>query len=375
MQKSLFFTITVLFWFSLYVYVPELSTYAQQLGASFTMIGIIVGSYGFTQMVLRIPLGIASDRFGQRKVFIQLGVLILGISAWTTFAAPSPMALFLTRMSAGIAASTWVVFTIYFSGFFTTGETIKSVGIINSYNALGQLLAMVLGGITSYYFGVKYLYLLAAISGVLAFLLAAFLPKEVVKRTTTRSLNLKKVLKNHQLLLASSIAVLSQLITFGTAFGFVPILAKNLGAENFQLSLLTALVIIPALLFARLSTDLFSRRIGKKRTLQVGFLISALLCIIMPWIRSLSVLYLAQFFAGVGRSMTMPLLMGLAIDEIDPENRATAMGVFQATYGIGMIIGPMLLGMIAEQYNLQWGFAVTGVFGLAAIVLAGKIKQ
>ena len=64
---------TFLYWGALYVYSPILSVYAQSLGASFTTIGMVVGAYGFVQMLLRIPLGIWSDRLGRRLPFLYAG--------------------------------------------------------------------------------------------------------------------------------------------------------------------------------------------------------------------------------------------------------------------------------------------------------------
>ena len=61
-----------LFWFSMYTYPSFLSGYVQNvLGAGSVLVGMIVGSYGFVQMLLRIPLGICSDRVKKRRVFVQ----------------------------------------------------------------------------------------------------------------------------------------------------------------------------------------------------------------------------------------------------------------------------------------------------------------
>ncbi len=155
-------------------------------------------------------------------------------------------------------------------------------------------------------------------------------------------------------------------------FGFVPLLAKNLGADSLQLSLLTVLAIIPAIFISRLASTYFPSKIGKKLTINIGFAISALLCIVMPWIHSLLVLYIVQFISGIGRSMVFPLLMGLGIEHIDPDRRASAMGMFQASYGIGMVFGPVLLGFIAQSYGMIVGFGITGVIGLLGIVITNK---
>ena len=65
----------VVFWMSLYAYVPVLPTYARDVGAPLGMIGLIVGAYGLTQLILRIPIGVWSDRVARRKPFLIGGML------------------------------------------------------------------------------------------------------------------------------------------------------------------------------------------------------------------------------------------------------------------------------------------------------------
>lgn len=365
-----FFTFTTsMLWFSLYAYVAELSTYASNLGATYRIIGVITGSYGLTQLILRIPLGFISDIIGKRKIFIVLGLGISVISSLITFLYPSELSLLVTRSLAGVSASTWVLFTVMFAGYFKKDETTKAIGMMNSYNAIGQLFAMTFGGVVSYFFGTRYLFLLAAI-GAMTGLISSLFIYEV--KVTVKKICLQdfiQVSRNHQLRVVSILGILSQLITFATAFGFVPILAKNLGAKNFQLSLLTALAILPAIFISRLAGSFFPKHLGRKNTINIGFILSALLCMVMPWINNLNMLYAAQILGGIGRSMVFPLLMGLGIEHIDQSHRASAMGLFQAVYGIGMVFGPIFLGFIAQSYGLITGFTITGLIGLTGLII------
>ena len=59
---------TFFFWVSLYLYVPILPNYSKDLGASATMIGYIVAAYAIGQMILRIPLEIAVDKWGTKPL-------------------------------------------------------------------------------------------------------------------------------------------------------------------------------------------------------------------------------------------------------------------------------------------------------------------
>jgi MFS family permease len=367
------FTITTsLLWFSLYAYVAELSTYASFLGANYRTVGLITGSYGLTQLILRIPLGLISDILRKRKIFIIVGLLISLISSLITFAYPSQLSLLVTRSLAGVTASTWVIYTVMFSSYFKENEATKAVGIMNSYNAIGQLIAMIMGGMVSYYLGTRYLFLLAALGAFLGIFSSLFIYEASIKKKHIHFIDFIKVAKSKQLLVVSILAILSQFITFATAFGFVPLLAKKIGAQNIELSILTMLAIIPAIFISRLAGSYFVPKIGKRNTINLGFIISALLCIIMPWIKTLTLLYIVQFISGIGRSLVFPLLMGLCIEDIEEDKRATAMGFFQSIYGLGMVLGPLVLGSIAEIYGLTIGFAITGLIGFTSVFITQR---
>src|SRR3990172_4462631 len=95
---------TFLFWASLYVYVPILPVYAESLGASLSMVGIVVASYAIAQLTLRIPLGVWADRLGRRKPFVVVGFVFAALGGLGLALAPNPWMLFAARTVTGIAA-------------------------------------------------------------------------------------------------------------------------------------------------------------------------------------------------------------------------------------------------------------------------------
>ena len=69
--------VTALFWFSMYTYPMLLSGHVENaLGGTAADAGLVVGSYGLTQMLLRIPVGFLSDRARRRKPFIAAGMIV-----------------------------------------------------------------------------------------------------------------------------------------------------------------------------------------------------------------------------------------------------------------------------------------------------------
>lgn len=76
---------------------------------------------------------------------------------------------------------------------------------------------------------------------------------------------------------------------------------------------------------------------------------------------------------GLGVSSVVPLVYGLA-----GKSKTLLPGVALAavsTIGfLGFLIGPPLIGFIAEASSLRWSFTLIALIGLATAILAGKVK-
>ena len=157
----LLFGITGLYWFSLYTYVPVLSIYSLSLGASYKMVGLIVGSYGFAQVLIRIPFGILSDKTGKRKLIIILGLLSSFVAAMLFFLLRNPIGALIARFISGVGASAWVVFPIFFMSMFFGNDSEKAMGYISSVMKTGQVVAIYTGGLIAGSLGTEYTFVMA----------------------------------------------------------------------------------------------------------------------------------------------------------------------------------------------------------------------
>ena len=338
------------------------------------MIGIILGSYGFTQTMVRVPLGIISDKFKKRKIFVISGVTIAVISAAGAYIFKSGMALLFFRGLSGIAAASWVIFTVLFTSYFEEDEVPKALGIISSYNYMGQVSAMLLGGWVAQRYGQDSTFLLAALVGCVGILLSFTIKEKEMPQTKPLQIkDIFKIAKNKNLIMASLLAILFQILTFATVFGFTPIIAKNLGASHFELGLLSTISTLPMIFASSLSGTFFKDKIGIKASVTLGFTLSALSCLAIPFSGSLAILYITQMIGGFGRGVGFPLLMSLGIQDISSSKRATAMGFFQAIYGVGMFLGPALVGLISDLSSMKTAFIVIGMLGFLGAGVAGQI--
>lgn len=366
----LFCIVTGLYWFSLYAFVPNLPTYAESLGSSHKMTGLILGSYGFTQMLVRIPLGIYSDTIGKRKIFILLGIIIAVISTLGMALFPAPGALLFFRGMTGVAAAAWVTFTVLFSSYFSIEDASKSLGYLNSFNALGQMVAMFLGGILAKKLGLRAPFFLSTVIGLFGLILGLGIVEKASQREPLDIDSLLTVGRERNLLIASGLAILIQILTFATVYGFTPVAAERLGADEFQRGLLTTLSTMPTIFASAMSGSIFAKRFGERRTIVAGFALFSLSCAMIPVIDNLKFLYMTEIVGGFARGLVFPLLMGLSIKAVDSDRRGTAMGFFQAIYGVGMFLGPVLVGFISDIAGLSWGFWVVSILGVTGSIIS-----
>ncbi len=378
MEKKGSFTIFIitnlLFWFSLFTYIPQLPTYAKSLGASYKLIGIITGSYGVTQTIIRLPLGIWSDKFNKRKMFVTLGLFLSTVSTLVTYFFPHPYSLLATRLLAGASVATFVVISIMLVDFFDKTEATRAIGLSNSLNGLGLVLAMIAGGLLIRFTSRDQdLYLLGALGGIAGIVLSLFIKEQSHEKHEVKPF--RDILKNsidNNLLKVSFLAVISQGITFATLFGFVPIIGKTLDASGLVLSFLSITGLIPFIILPPMAGSVFIKYFKAPVIVMAGFVISTVICFLLPFAGNLFILFFLQLISGVGRALSFPLLMGMGIRGIDSAYRGTAMGFFQASYGLGMVFGPVILGFIADTYGLTAGFIFTSFTGLLGILLILK---
>jgi MFS family permease len=372
----LFCCITLLFWFSMYTCVPILTAYVEYLGGSHQMAGLIVGMYGLSQMLLRLPVGILSDRFHKRKLFIIFGLMFSALAGAGILITHNLTWILILRAVAGAAAATWVDFTILFVSYYKREETTKAIGTITVYNTVGQMLGILSGGWFADHFGWDSSFLIGAGIGLIGMIGAFFLIEKFDESAHKLTFHgVIEVAQNRMLMVVSLLAILFQLLTFATVFGFTPVYAQTLGATKLDMGLLTFFSTFPTAVAAWIGARHLAHRIGESNVIILGFVLSGVFTAIIPAASNLGFLMFTQLIAGFGRGLATPILMSLSIKYIKSGQRATAMGFYQAIYGFGMFLGPLLMGAAGDFLSLKEGFIIVGCLGCFAAGLTYLLFQ
>ena len=355
-----------LLWFSVYTYPSFLSVYAKStLGAAPEMVGLITGSYGFTQMLLRIPLGVFSDVLRRRKPFLIGGMAVSILSAVGLALVKTPAGALFFRGLAGVAASTWVAHTALYSHLFRPEESTDAMGRLSAAQYGSQVAAMLLGGFVAQYVSREAAFLIGAAAAAAGLVVVSGAPEQQFQDTASPRA-LFTVVRDKSLLVSTLLATVYQFAAWGTVLGFTSNWASEVvGLNSLSLSFLSATFLLTNTILSRFSGAL-SGRFGPMRMLMTGFLTCAAASALFAFSYSVAMLFTAQALYGVGMGLILPVTVAGAIQRIDPEKRGAAMGFYQSVYGAGMFLGPVLAGGIVQAAGYRVNF-----FAMAGILVVG----
>ncbi|MFC3749482.1 MFS transporter [Paenibacillus sp. GCM10012306] len=371
-SRFFFLIIVYFYWFSSYIYVPILSPYVEHLGASYMMVGMVLGVYGLMQILFRLPMGIGSDYMNRRRPFIYLGLIATAVSCLLFMWGAAPGWALAARAVSGISASAWVVYTVMFTGYFSKDEAGKAMGMLQFTTVIAQLTSMMISGYIVDHWGWSTPFLIGSIVAILALLLALRLPEQRLERSEGRMQvkDLALVIKEPLLVRVSLLSALAHCVLFITMFGYTPNQALSIGASKESLGWLTLAFMVPHAVATLYGSRMFGKLLGDRGTLLLGFVGTALCTLFIPFMPTLAALCITQVGNGFMQGLIFPLLLGKSVSGVDPAKRATAMGFYQAVYAAGMSAGPFVAGWMSSAYGLAGGFWLGAIAAALAAVLS-----
>ena len=370
-RDGLFLAVVTLFWFAQYIFVPFLTPHLNAMGLAASVTGVIIGAYGFSQLVLRIPVSVSEDCLGRHRLYMGLGLLAVVAASTLPILFESPAAYLISRTMAGVGASTWVSFTVAFTGGYP--DVKERMGRLVACNNLGILISYLVGGSLYEWLGMKPLFGISACVSLIALLILPLCQKGGSTGTHPfRMQELWTVLKNKHLLLCSLMCALMQLINFATAMSFVSTYAQQRGASGFVLSLVSIAFYVAGTAASAVYGRGAFRRMSDRAFLAMGFGTFALYCLALPLCRSVWMILLAQLLGGMSRTLLYTQTMALCTATAAPEHKTTAVGVFQSIYSLGMTVGPVVMGWVLQFTGNDYptAFACISVFAIGGALWA-----
>jgi len=160
---------------------PFFPRYAMDLGASYTMLGLIVSVYGAVQLLTQIPMGRISDQMGRKKIML-LGLATFSFLPLFYIYAKSATSLLFIRALGGLGAS--AVWPIAMALIIDQAEAKNRGAAMGRYNAAffsALALGPLIGGMLYDFLGLNAPFYLWALLGTVSFFVVYFRVREPEK--------------------------------------------------------------------------------------------------------------------------------------------------------------------------------------------------
>jgi MFS family permease len=347
------------------IVVPFLPLYAQQFGSTGLGVGFLFGAHSAARTFLLPLIGKASDRYG-RKIFLLGGLLFYALSSVAFLLANSTMTLILIMAFQGIAtAMVQPVAMAYVGDLTPPGKEGTYSGYVNTAFLGGVAGGPVLGGVIKDLFNIQASFLSMGVLSLLSlFLLLLFLP-EIRDHKAARHMTAPPM---RDLLSCRPIVGVAW-FRLGYAFAnaiiwvFVPLLAVQLlPLKTAQVGLLISLnVLVSAVLQAPCGR--LADRMNKATLIGLGGVVSAVALGTFPLSSSFLHLLLLNLLTGAASGLAYPAHVALAMEHARGPGMGTVMSFLLTVHSLGMMVGPVLFGVIADQVGLSSVFYSCGLIG------------
>jgi MFS family permease len=358
--------------------------YATELGASLTMVSVIVSAAAIGTLVTDVPAGAVLHRIGLRRaMLIGSGLVVIGtLTLSLTLSAPLVVAL---RLFAGIGTAMWGLSR---HAFITQNSTVesrgKSIAMFGGINRMGMFAGPAVGGLVATAASTGASFLLAGLMGLLAFGAAViFIPRDVhdehAARTTGRnrwSLVRKTLRANSGDLTAAAVAQLfAQMIRQGRQL-LIPLYgATVLDLNAAQVGLImTASAVLDMTMF--IPAGFLMDRFGRKFASVPSFAVMAIGIGLVPVAGSFVGLLVAALVIGLGNGLGSGSMMTLGADLAPEGATGEFLGIWRLIGDVGMVAGPLAVGLIASWLGLGGSAIVLMIAGLlSSAILFFLVKE
>lgn len=354
--------------------------YIDAMGAGAGIVGIVVGAFAITALLIRPFAGPAFDSFSRKRLLlIAQGINALSFVLYSVV--DSVPAFFVVRLLHGIGigcggplAMSLVSEYLPLSKF-ATGISVYS---------LAQTFAQVIGPGTGLWLieviGFQGTYLIAA-SLLIFSVISISRVKEKPREHPPYQLKLGRMFAREAV--DKAIVIMFFAVAFGGTVSYLVLYGTKLGIDNlgayFVVYALCLLVTRP--LYGRLA-DTF----GAERILIPGVVFFAISYIMLANITDFAGLMAVAVVASAGFGACMPLTQSLAMSCVPSERRGAASNTTFTGLDIGSLIGPLFAGFVIESlepvtgsligaYSMMWLVMLVPMAIAFVIILWWNIKK
>ena len=361
------------------IVVPAIPMFARSFGVSHAAVGLIVSAFAVTRFSSGLISGKLVDIFGERSVF-AVGVFIVALSVLLAGLAVNYPQLLIFRAAGGIGSS---MFSVAAGSVILRSvrddQRAHAQSVYNGAFLLGAIAGPAIGGalttisLRAPFFVYSFTLL---ISGTIAFFFftSAHLQSRDSKNNNQEVTTLKDAFRLRSYRYALIISFVASWVLFGLRSSILPLFVTEALKSTATIVgigfTLSALFQGAILLKAGRLSDSHGRRYASILG-SIIVLIGSLVMVftIHPWMYLLSMSIIG--FGAAFLSTTPASIVG----DVIKGTGGQVIGLFQMAGDAGMIVGPIIVGFIADHYGYRSAFAISALVFSTALILAIKLPE
>jgi multidrug resistance protein len=357
---------------------PILSVYASTFSASATMAGMIITLFGVGRLVINLPAGLLSQRIGHRPLLIA-GPFILVVGSIVAALATDLETLLFARFVQGIGSGIYM--TISSAAIATMaqpGERGRLMALYQGGMLLGTGLGPAIGGFLASHFGYSAPFWAYALVCIIALAIAWSSVNRQANALEEAELAPVETPAASQAVLRDTSFLLACVINFGVFFTrtasqwqAIPLMAHeryNMGVDKIGL----ALTMLAAMNFLTLPlTGALVDRYGARRLTFASTIVTAVALVWIALGEGVHMLWAGMALLGIGSGLNGPATAAYAAEIIPVRQYGPAMGLMRTFGDAGFIVGPILIGTLADLGSI--GPAGGLLANAALMTLAGLV--
>lgn len=363
---------------------PVLPLFAREFGVGAAAVGLTLSVFALARLILNVPLGLLSDRYG-RRILLVGGPVVTAVGMVGSGVAPSIEALLAWRFVAGAGSAMYMTGAMIYLTDISTAETrARFIGTNQGALLLGVSIGPGAGGLIAQGYGLRAPFYVVGVSALLAALYAYLrLPEtrglatpeddlfeyEPAARRTDPDDDRPpwlRMVRSRDFIAVSLVTMAIFFTRTASRQTLVPLLSVErldmspglLGGIFTLMSFVNMLLITPAAIGAD--------RFGRKRVIIPSMIGTAVGLMLFAGTDTLTMFVIASVTLSAAMSIAGPAPAAYAADIAPVEARGLAMGLYRTSGDLGFVIGPPLLGALADATSFGVGLAANAVLVVAA---------
>lgn len=358
---------------------PVLPSYARSFDVGVMGATIIVSAFAFFRLAFAPVGGVLLERLGERPVYIS-GLLVVAVSSLASGLAQTYWQLLIFRGLGGVGS---VMFTISAMALVVRlappGIRGRVSSVWGASFLIGSMVGPLLGGLVAGWGMRVPFFAYAALLVVAALVVGIALSGARLRPPPTKGsqevMSLSEAWSNPAYRAAIVSSAANGWANMGVRNAIIPLLAAAVLDRTWTAGLVLAAGAVGTAVVLPVTARL-ADRIGRRPLLLVGQLVAGISLALMGLVLvgelstpvALGVLMLLSFVGGAGGGLVGPALQAAVGDIIGSErNGGRVLSTYQMAADGGVILGPILIGAVADRCGFPLALALSGAVALVGV--------